>query len=293
MAITNFIPEIWSAQLLVSLKKSLVYGQPSSVNRNYEGEISQYGDTVHITNILRPSIGDYQAHGVDNASGTGSDITFEQVNDDTRALTIDQSKYFAFEIDDIEKRQERGSTMGDAASEAAYNLGDVSDQYLAGVMKAGVAASNQLPQVNDGTTDASATGAALIQMFIDMKVRLDEENVRSQGRWVVISPSMHGKLLGTEQFVRVDASGSAEALRNGQVGRAFGFDVVLSNNVPRTSGADTAIAGYAGATTYAEQIAKVEGVRLEKRFADGLKGLHLYGSKVIRPEGLVTAEVVA
>jgi hypothetical protein len=290
MAILNFIPEIWSAQLLVSLKGSLVYGGPGLVNRNYEGEISQYGDTVNITNIVRPSVGDYAAH---------TDIVIEDVDDATRALIIEQSKYFAFEVDDIEKRQARGGVMGEAASEAAYALGDTADQYLAGVMKAGVAASNQLAargSDGDGTgTGVKATGADLIQMFIDQKVRLDEENVPSQGRWVAVNPEMHGLLLGEPQFVRVDQAGSSEALRNGQMGRAFGFDVVLSNNVPSTAGTEltsyTAISGYGGATTYAEQIAKVEAMRLEKRFADALKGLHLYGSKVIRPEGLTTTEV--
>ena len=102
MAIANFKPEVWSADLLVALEKSLVYGAAGVVNRNYEGEIAQYGDTVHITNLVDPTIGTYTAH---------TDITIEDVDDGTAALLIDQSKYFAFEVDDIEKRQARGDVM--------------------------------------------------------------------------------------------------------------------------------------------------------------------------------------
>jgi hypothetical protein len=94
MAITNFIPELWSANILLELQKNLVYG--SAVNRDYEGDIANYGDTVHITGIAHISIGDYTAH---------TDITIESATDkDAGELVINQSKYFAFEIDDVEKR---------------------------------------------------------------------------------------------------------------------------------------------------------------------------------------------
>lgn len=278
MAITNFIPEVWAAQLLVSLKKSLVYGQAGVVNRDYEGEIAQYGDTVHITNIVQPTIGDYTAH---------TDITVEELDDDTRALIIDQSKYFAFEVDDIERRQQRSDTQSEGASEAAYGLRDVADQHVAGLMNTDVDAANQLGEI-------TVSGAAVYDdMLIPMQVRLDEVNVPAEGRWLVVTPAVHGELLKDDRFVRADASGSTEGLRNGFIGRAAGFDILKSNNAP--DGATTGriqIAGYAGATSYAEQINNVEAFRVEKRFADALKGLHLYGAKVVRPTGLVTADVI-
>src|SRR5688500_297072 len=95
MAIANFIPEIWSAQLLLSLKKRHVAA--ALVNRDYEGEISRQGDTVHVTNLTAPTIGNYTKH---------TDISVEDIDDGTAALTIDQAKYFAFEVDDIEKVQQ-------------------------------------------------------------------------------------------------------------------------------------------------------------------------------------------
>ncbi|MFO7294268.1 MAG: coat protein, partial [Acidimicrobiia bacterium] len=98
MAISNFVPEVWAAELLVALEKNLVYAAPGVVNRDYEGEIAQYGDTVHITTLGDPTIGTYTPH---------SDITIEDVDDTPTTLTIDQAKYFAFEVDDIERRQAR------------------------------------------------------------------------------------------------------------------------------------------------------------------------------------------
>ena len=126
MAITNFIPELWSANILLELQKNLVYG--SAVNRDYEGDIANYGDTVHITGIAHISIGDYTAH---------TDITIESATDkDAGELVIDQSKYFAFEIDDVEKRQAMNNLTAAYSRDAAYKLRDLTDQYLAGLMAA-------------------------------------------------------------------------------------------------------------------------------------------------------------
>lgn len=277
MAISNFVPEIWSAQLLTSLKSSLVYAGPGIVNRNYEGEIANAGDTVNITSISRPTIGTYTAH---------SDITVEDVDDATRQLVVDQSKYFAFEVDDIEKRQALGGVMDEAANEAAYGLRDVADSYLSALMLDEVDEDNVLDAVAIDTADEA------IQALIDLSVVLDESDVPTEGRWVVAPPSFHGLLLKSDLFERVDASGSSETLRNGIVGRAFGFDVLKSNNTPDATagGGNAVIAGSPIATSYAEQIAKVEAFRLEKRFADGLKGLHLYGAKVVRPTALAAID---
>lgn len=277
MAITNFVPDIWSARLLTSLKGALVYGGPGVVNRDYQGEITAYGDSVKITSISRPTIGTYTAH---------SDITFEDVDDATRSLLINQAKYFAFEIDDIEAAQARGSVMNEAAMEAGYGLRDVADAYISAQMAADVDAGNILTAVDIDTS------AEAVDALIDLKVALDESDCPVSGRWVVITPAFHGLLLGSDLFVRADASGSTEALRNGQVGRAFGFDVLLSNQAPASTDAagSNIIAGHPWAGTYAEQIANVEAVRLEKRFADGLKGLHLYGFKVVRPTCLASID---
>jgi hypothetical protein len=276
VAITNFIPEIWSAQLLSSLKKSLIFAGPGVVNRNYEGDIAESGDTVRITSISRPTVATY--------TKDSTTISPETLTDAQRTLLIDQSKYFAFEVDDIDMRQARsgGALMDEAAVEAGYALADVADQYVAGLYT-GVDSGNAI-------STTSITSAALaVSNLIALKVKLDNANVPNQGRYVIIPPWYHGLLLGSDLFVRVDASGNDTALRNGMVGRAFGFDVLMSNNCVNVTGDDWIVqAGYPGALSFAEQITKVEAYRPESAFSDALKGLHLYGAKLVRPTGIAT-----
>lgn len=276
MAVTHFIPEIWSAQLLSSLKKTQIFAGPAVVNRQYEGEIANAGDTVRITSISRPTVASY--------TKDSTTITPENLTDAARTLVIDQAKYFAFEVDDIDMRQARdgGALMAEAAQEAAYALSDTTDQFVA-ALYSGVDSANAIGTV-------SVTSAALaVSNLVELKVRLDKANVPNQGRYVVVPPWYHGLLLGSDTFVRVDASGNDVALRNGVVGRAFGFDVYVSNNCVNVTGDDWLVqAGYPGAITFAEQIAKVEAYRPPDSFSDALKGLHLYGAKLVRPTGIAT-----
>jgi len=276
MSVANFIPEVWTAQLQSSLKKALVYGAPGVVNRNYEGDIANGGDTVHIVSISRPTVATY--------TKDSTTITPETLTDANRSLLIDQAKYFAFEVDDIDLRQSvnGGALMDEAATEAAYALADVADTYVLGLYS-GVDSGNAI------STTSITTAALAVSNLIALKVKLDVANVPTQGRYVIVPPWYHGLLLGSDLFVRVDASGNDTALRNGMVGRAFGFDVLVSNNCINVTGDDYIVqAGYPGAISFAEQIAKVEAYRPESAFSDALKGLHLYGAKLVRPTGIAT-----
>jgi hypothetical protein len=276
MAITNFIPEVWSATLLSSLKKSLVFAGPQTVNRNYEGEISQAGDTVHIVSISRPTIAAY----VKNVTA----IVPETLTDADRTLLIDQCNYFAFEVDDVDMRQAKsgGALMTEAAQEAAYGIADLIDLYVAGLYT-GADAANKI------ATTAITTPALAVTGVVNLKVKLDNANVPTQGRYVILPPWYVGLLLQSDLMVRVDASGSSDALRNGLVGRMFGFDVFMSNNVTNVTGDDYLVsAGYTGAITFATQINKVEAYRPESAFSDALKGLNLFGAKLVRPSGIAT-----
>ena len=276
MAVTNFQPEIWAAQLLSSLKKNLVAAGPSVVNRNYEGQIANAGDTVRITSISRPTVASY--------TKDSTTLTPETLTDANRSLLIDQAKYFAFEVDDIDLRQSvnGGALMDEAATEAAYALADTADTYVLGLYS-GVDSGNAI------STTSITTAALAVSNLIALKVKLDVANVPTQGRYVIVPPWYHALLLGSDLFVRVDASGNDQALRNGMVGRAFGFDVLVSNNCINVTGDDYIVqAGYPGAISFAEQIAKVEAYRPESAFSDALKGLHLYGAKLVRPTGIAT-----
>lgn len=279
MAITNFIPEVWSAKLLTALEKSLVYAAAGVVNRDYEGEISQFGDTVHITNLVDPTIGSYTAH---------TDITIEDVDDATQALTITQSPYFAFEVDDIEKRQARGSVLDEQARRAAFLLRDKADQYVAGLMAAGVDAGNVI-------AEATVTADTAYETLVDLGTTLSEDNVPFEGRWAIVTPKFYGLLLKDQRFVAAGDDAGAATRANGVVGSAAGLSIRVSNNAPDGPGAGAGklvIAGTSIATTYAEQIAKVESFKMEKRFNEAIKGLHLYGAKVVRPTALAAADVI-
>ncbi|MDR6907474.1 hypothetical protein J2X63_003182 [Agromyces sp. 3263] len=281
MAVTNFVPDLWTAKILVALRKKAVAG--GLVNRDYEGEIKRQGDSVKITSINDVTIGTYTAH---------TDITFEDIDDATRSLVIDQQKYFAFELDDIERAQSvnGGAVMNQALDNATYQLRDVSDAFLLAAMNTAIqGTSNDL-----GTVAIHTTKQNLYDAFVDLSVTLDEDNVPEEGRWSVVSPSLHGRLLKLDSFIQAGDSASPLARLNGFIGEIAGLSLFKSNNLPAVTDAAAtgglAIAGHGIATTFAEQITSVEAVRLEKRFADGLKGLHVYGAKVVRPTALAVAE---
>lgn len=276
MSIQTFIPEVWAAMLLTSLKKNLVYAQAPVVNRNFEGEIAEAGDTVTINSVGRPTIGDY----VPNSTV----ITPEKLTTAQRKLVITESKYFAFEVDDVDMRQARGNVIPEALTEASFGLRDIADLHVA-ALHTGVQTANAIG------TEAANTADLAYSLLVQLKVVLDEADVPTEGRWVVVPPFFHGLLLENNKFV--DSSSLSDVARagllNGQVGRAAGFDILMSNNTPNpTDDHRVVMAGYPGAITYAEQINKVEAYRPESSFSDAMKGLHLYGSKLVRPQGIAT-----
>ena len=281
MAIQNFVPEIWTPKILIALRKKAVAG--NLVNRDYEGEIRRGGDQVNITSINDVTVGTYTKH---------TDITVEDIDDATRALIIDQQRYFAFELDDVERAQSvnGGAVLNQALDNATYQLRDTADSFLLGAMNTAIqGGANDL-----GTRAIHTTTQNLYEAFVDLSVTLDEDNVPEEGRWAVVSPALHGRLLKLDTFITPGDEAAPAARRNGYIGSIAGLELYKSNNLPAvTDVAATggiAIAGHSIATTFAEQIVSVEAFRLEKRFADGVKGLHVYGTKVVRPTALAVVE---
>ena len=272
MAVTSFIPEIWAARLLEKLEKAHVYA--ALVNRDYEGEIKNAGDTVHINTLGDLTIGTYD--------GTTA-ITYEDLATSSQDLVIDQKKYFAFRVDDVEKVQAMPGLVEAATQNAAYELNDVNDKFLAATLAAGATAVS--------ATAVSLTAANVYQNVIAMKVALDRANVPTEARWLVVDPAFHALLLQDERFVSFGTDITNERLTNGRVGRAVGFDIYVSNNAPEASGTYTAIAGVPMAATYAEQILETEALRSENYFKDLVRGLHVYGAKVTRPTALAKLDV--
>lgn len=277
MAMATFKPEIWAAETLDAVQKSLVFGSPLVVNRDYEGDIAEAGDTVHINQIGDPTITTYSS---------GTTLTYEDLVTADQTLTIDQSKSFAFKVDDIDKRQAKGDGMAKTMGRAGYKLRDVVDQYVEALF---ASTSNAL-----GTIQVDTAAKAYDNVLLPLSVALDEASVPTEGRFCVIPPWFHGRLLGDDRFVRADASGHTPGANgvqgNGMVGQAAGFNILKSNNCSLVTGDDYRIsAGVTDAVTLATQITEVEGLRLQTTFADAIRGLLLYGAKMIRPEMTATA----
>lgn len=285
MAITRFRPEIWSARLLVGWRKALVYAGPTVVNRDYEGDIEEAGDTVRITSISDPTIGTY----VPNVT----EINPEELTDAQRNLVVDQSKFWAFKVDDVDKRQAKGNVMPEAMSRAAYRLADQTDQYVAsfytGAVTANVIGSTGAP-INVYTTPTDFYAKVLVPL----RTRLTRADVPKTGRYCVVPPEGYASLLLDDRFTDYSKSGQTEALRNGAVGKAAGFEIFESNNAPEpTPGVHVVQAGVQAAISFAEQINKTEAFRPEKGFGDAVKGLALYGAKLVRPSGIAVAYIDA
>jgi hypothetical protein len=277
MAINNFIPEIWSNELLVNLRKSLVAGQAGVINRDYEGTIRNVGDTVHINSIGEVTIDDY----VKNTDMDGP----ETLTDATRALEITEAKYFNFQVDDIDRVQQTPKVMAGAMAEAAYGLADVADQFILGLYE-DADAGNVMSETSPAADDA-------YEVLVDLGTLLSESNIPKTGRWAIVPPWFHGLLLKDDRFV--GAGTSSDVLINGLIGRAAGMTILESNNCPSGGSGDAGlfyiVSGHPMAWSYAEQISSVEGYRPQARFADAVKGLHLYGAKVVRPTALAVAPV--
>lgn len=283
MPLENFIPTIWSARLLARLERAHVYGQAGIVNRDYAGEIGDVGDTVRINSIGPVAITPYNK----NAPMAAPQV----LNDASQVLTIDQAQSFHFFIDDIDKAQQKPKVMDEAMREAGFALGQVSDVFLANLMWATVPAANTQGAPGGGITVGYGVAetnpyVALLNMATD----LDEADVPREGRWAIVPPWFHAYLLMDQRFVGNGALPADTRLVNGQVGMAAGFRILLSNNVPNVAGVPPTewkiLAGTDIATTYVEQINKVEAYRPERQFADAVKGLHLYGARVVRPQAL-------
>ena len=260
-AYQNFIPQLWSARLLANLDKNLVFA--NCVNRDYEGEIKNLGDTVKINQIGDVRIGDY----------TGDVGAPEELSSTQQVLTIDQAKYFNFKVEDIEAVQANVALMEKAMARASYAIADHIDRYIASfVANAGIVVSSE-----------AVTKENAYDKLVDLKVKFNKANIPQQGRFVVLPPEYIGLLEKDDRFVK---DYSRAVLQNGVAPRVAGFDVLESNNVHMSETAFDVMAGTTMAISFAGQIAKVEAYRPEQSFADACKGLYVFGAKVVEPKAL-------
>jgi hypothetical protein len=276
MSVKNFIPTLWSARLLAHLDKVHVYA--GLVNRDYEGEIKQYGDTVKINQIGDITIKKYTGAKIDDP---------EELTGEQNTLVIDQANYFNFAIKDVDNAQTNPKLMNEAMARAAYGLNDTVDSLLAGIMVAGAAGA-----VGSDESPIVPSKDDAYDLLVDLGTELTEKNVPLVGRWVVVPPFYHGLLQKDSRFVGNGTDVNMAILQGGHIGAAAGFQIYVSNNVPNTEGAKYKILGGTNAgASFAEQITETEGYRPESNFSDAVKGLHLCGVKVLQKNALATLTV--
>lgn len=281
MSIANFIPTVWAGSILKWLEKSLVYA--SVCNRNYEGDIKQAGDKVKINQIGDITINTYNK----------TDITIQQLQAAALFLQITEQKYFAFSVDDIDKAQMNVSLLEQATKKAGYAIKDVADQFIAGLYTdAGVKTDLGTVSVPlDVSTDAAGSTIKASELMQRFQEALDNAKCPKEGRWMVAPPWLEGKLIREKILLPIGNGVTGVNYDNGRIGqKVYGFDFRVSQNVPTTSTTKYHItAGSMDAITYADQIVSVEAMRPQLRFSEAVKGLHVYGGKVVRADCLAAA----
>jgi hypothetical protein len=296
-----FLPSIYSRKVLNFFRKSSVV--EAITNTDYAGEISAYGDSVKIIKEPVISVSDYTR----NSDTTETRLTDQEIN-----LVVDSAKAFKFIVDDIESNMSHVNFKEVATSSAAYALRDSYDAAVIANMFSGVsssspdhilgadaaAATQTMGQHQGGTnsidlTGSDGTGTDPLDVMAFMAKLLDEQNVPEEGRWFVAPPAWYEQLSQSgSKLMSVDFNAGQGSIRNGLVssGKLRGFDMYKSNNIaaPSTAGGKV-LAGHISSTATAQTIISTETLRDPTSFGDIVRGLHVYGSKVLRPEALVSA----
>ena len=269
MAITNFISTVWSENLYQALDKQ--YVAVSNCNRDFEGDIREKGNTVKICGLGEVNVSDYEKN--TNMSSP------ETLSDNFRTLVIDQAKYFNFQIDDIDRAQSSPKLMEAAMKNAANALANESDRYIYGLYSEAGA-----------TISGSVTVDNVINLLIDARTKLFANNVADPHDIVFeVTPEVAGLILKAKVNLATD---NTDALENGCIGSIGGCKIFVSNNVSRDEkGAHKCLARTKRAIAYAEQLSEIDAYRPELRFADAVKGLHLYGAKVVYPTEMVLLDL--
>ena len=273
MAITNFIPTVWSENLYHALDKE--YIAVRHCNREFEGDIAAMGDSVKIVGVGSVTVSDYSRN-TDMESP-------ETLSDSVRTLDIDQAKCFNFQIDDIDRAQATPKLMQEAMHIAASALANTADRYVFSLYKdAGATVKN-----------SAANPENIISSLIDAVQKLYENNVSKSEEIVIeVSPAVAAMILKAKIGLVSEAHDVLEA---GAIGSVCGCRIYVSNNVQtkEESGAvaHKCLVRTTRSVAFAEQLSEIEAYRPELRFADAVKGLHLYGAKVVYPEEMVLLDV--
>lgn len=285
----TFIPEIWSGKLLVKFYAATVLAAIS--NTDYEGEIKEKGDKVIIRQTPTITIRDYEK---------GQSLTIERPNIDPTEMSIDYAKYFNCICDDIDKIQSDIKLMDDWSRDASQQMKITVDTGGLAVVYAGAHADNAGAEAgkisesfNLGAEGAPRvlTSANVLEAIVDCGTVLDEQNVPEESRWIVIPAWMSGMIKKSDLKDASLTGDGTSILRNGRLGGIDRF-ILYSSNLLATAadGAFTCfhvIAGQRHGVSFAAQMTEMQSIISEQTFGTLIRGLNVYGIKVLKPEAVV------
>ncbi len=263
----HFIPEVFSKKLQAKFYAQTVLSEVTT--NEYEGEISGMGNKVNIRTVPSVTVADY----------TGS-LSYADVTSGTIELDINKAKSYAFKVDDILRLQADIDFMNEAANDAAQNMKISIEQDVF----ANVAAGSTLTDIN--ATPSNITTGTILGHILDAGTQLDENNIPEDGRFMIVNPAIASLLKQSELRQAYLTGDNVSPLRNGYIGMVDRFKMFVSNNLSTTSGVTSGLYGHPKAIAYASQFTNTETVRLESSFGDGVRGLGVYGFKVILPTAI-------
>ena len=268
MSLSNFISTVWSETLYSQMDKK--YIAVANCNREFEGDIKNRGDRVKICGVGDINVFDY-------TKNTDFESAVQELSDVTKTLVINQAKAFNFQIDDIEKAQSNPKLMDAAVRNAAAALANVADQHVYSLCsKAGTSIAE------------TATIDNIIPILIDARTTLLKNNVCDPGEIVIeVSPEVSNLILKS----KINTSNEDTVLETGCIGNIAGCKIFVSNNIVVDGNVHKCLARSKRAIAFAEQLSEMDAYRPEKRFADAVKGLHLYGAEVIYPSEMVRLDL--
>ena len=282
----NWAPAIYSQKVLKFFRTASVVEDIS--NTDYAGEIENFGDTVKIIKEPTISVASYTR---------GSVLSPQELQDDQLTLVVDQGNAFAFKVDDIEERQSHVNWEALATSSGAYALKNEFDTNVIAAMVSG--AGTTVGSDGSGQDVGFASGEVdPINVLANHARRLNSNDVPEENRWFLASPEFWEQAAQTSSKL-MDASvtgDSASPLRNGKIhaGKIQGFSCYMTNNFAASSTSNyyKVLSGHMSAVATANHIAKTEVVRDPDSFADIVRGLHVFGRKVIRSKGLLVEHIL-
>lgn len=285
----NFIPEIWSGKLIENFYDATVLS--AIANTDYEGEIRNFGDTVNIRTSPELTIRDYEK---------GMSLTVENPDKAKLQLIIDKGEYFAAVEDDVDQIQADINLMDRWSKDASERMKIKIDQRVLVDMLPGIAAANKgatagriSGDINLGTSGApiAVDKTNVIDLVVDMGTVLDEANAPEQDRFLVIPAKMAGYIKRSDLKDASITGDGTTPLRNGRLGMIDRFTLYVSHNLNVSSGKFDIVAGHKMGLTFASQMTNMETIRSEHTFGNIIRGLQVYGYKVVKPEALVQAVV--